>query len=115
MRWTYADHLSYGMTDISPASTGLKMEIWAAAKIGATHGPRIRVSRKHGNERSGPKFSMSISNRPKIFGYKGKKITEQDIKDLIAFIRLNKKMLLDHWNLKIGSFEIFDRLKKINH
>ena len=99
----------YEMSNLFPNRTGLKYTIWILTKSGREkHGPRIKVFNKDWS------ISVSIDNNPEIKDQKGKvNIKNKDLKDIYKFILLNKKTLLDHWNGKIDSADLSEKLEKI--
>jgi len=57
-----------------------------------------------------PTALVSISNKPKLI--EGK-LDSRTFIVLKRWMKLNKKALLDHWNYKIDSVELIDKVKKV--
>lgn len=101
------------MANVRPAKTGLSMVVYISTKFEVPHGPRLKVCKKHGDKFIGDTFSITISDEPRIIGKTGKEISAEDIIKVKKFIFLNKKTLLDYWDLKIDTADMIMSMKKI--
>jgi len=98
------------MSNFFPNDTGLEHVIWISTKTGREkHGPRIKVFGKDGE------IHISISDEPEIKKQLGKiNIKKRALNKIFDFIKLNKDVLLSHWNGKISSKGLSDKIKSIN-
>jgi hypothetical protein len=91
------------MANIEKKVTGLSVNIYISEK-NSSHGPRIKLSKE------GHNFicSITIENEPKIIG--NCKIKQKELNKIIEWIKINKDILLDLWNMKIGHYEAITKL-----
>lgn len=94
----------FEMANISTKKTGLPVIVWISVKF-ENHKPRIKIMNKN------CKVSISIEDKPQILvgNCKSNKIIEQVKK----WIKINKNVLLDYWNMKITTDEAIELLKKV--
>ena len=55
---------------------------------------------------------IKISPQPYTL-YDGLDLSEDDLNDIFEFIKINKKILMQYWNWKYGSFELKDNIKGV--
>ena len=84
------------MANLVRADTGLPINIWVSPRLDK-YKPRIYVQKDYKKELSTNIFSISISDNPKVHGNPGS-IKDSDIEKVKEFVRINKQLLLDHWN-----------------
>ncbi len=99
----------YEMSNIWPKSTGLKEVIWVSVK-NANHGPRIKVYQ--GNTLSGPNFTVTIDDDPKVIGTSF--VTQKELDRIFEFIKLNKTNLIDYWEFQIDTASMVGNIKKLD-
>lgn len=102
------------MANLRKNSTDLPMVIYVSEKLNVRgkHGPRIKVSTIYGDKISKKNlFTVTISDTPEVIGNTGD-IKPKDLKKVIDFVVLNKKALLDYWELKIDIGDVIRKLKK---
>lgn len=104
----------YEMANIRPDRSGLPMVVWISIKGNAKHGPRLKVRTDNALKWTldDELAIVSISDNPQWEG--GSKLKAPQLKQVIAFIKLNKDVLLDLWNGKIDNETLYSRLKKLN-
>jgi len=101
----------WGMSNLRQDQTNLPMIIWVHVKEGVSHGPRVKVNRSHSHKiTTTDTASVSISDNPEI---KVGDLNPKDFELVKQFIIKNKKALLDYWNLRIFTDELFKRIKPI--
>ena len=96
----------FEMSNLSPRKTGLKKIIWISVKGNAKHGPRIKVYKN--NSGKGENFSVTIGDTPSTIG--DVFIKSKDLNDIFEFIKINKDVLLKHWNNTIFADEAIDAI-----
>jgi hypothetical protein len=91
------------MANISKSKTNLSVNIYISEK-NSSHGPRIKLSKE------GHNFicSITISDNPTIIG--NCKIKQKELNKIIEWIKINKDILLDLWNMKIDHFDAYQKL-----
>lgn len=103
------------MANYRKNKTGLPVIIYISDKqnVKGKHGPRIKVSKTYGENMSTKGlFTVTISDNPEVIGNTGD-IKKKDIKKIKTFILLNKKVLLEYWDFRIGADILSDKLKSI--
>jgi len=112
-KYVFTEHHSqdklYEMSNLFPYATGLNYVVWISAKSNKErHWARIKIADNDGEA------SISIDDNPEVKSKKGNiKISGKNLKDIKQFIALNKDVLLDHWNGKIDSKQLGERIKSI--
>jgi len=91
------------MANIEKKVTGLSVNIYISEK-NSSHGPRIKLSKEGHNFLC----SITISNNPKVIG--DCKIKQKELNKIFEWIKINKNVLLDLWNMKIGHYEAIQKL-----
>ena len=87
----------FEMTNVRPDETGLKMVIYISPRMGAKHGPRIKVSTFYGEKIYKENyFSITIEDEPRVIGKTGD-IKLEDVKKACQFVQENKDVLLKLW------------------
>jgi hypothetical protein len=101
----------FEMANAWPKDTGLPMTVWFSPKGGARHDARIKVNMTHGP-------SMDINNtavvgiRPKSRLIHGS-LSSADLAAVQQWITLNEAALIEHWEGRISSGEVFARMVKV--
>ena len=89
------------------------MVIWVNEKGRARHGPRIKVSLRHGDRMDASNtVTVTIEDDPQMIG---EGISGQDMEAIRRYISLNKKTLLGYWNGEIDTVELVANLKAVSH
>jgi hypothetical protein len=102
----------FEMANLRPVSTGLPMTIWVSERGRARHGPRVKVSLKHG-----PKIdiensvSATIEDEPRVIGGK---LGKSDYEAVQEYIRINREALLSFWHGEIDTAELIRKLKRMD-
>lgn len=102
----------FGMANVRPNKTGLKMVIYISPRNNSKHGPRIKVSQQYGDKVNSDFFSITISDQPEIIGKTGN-IKSEDVQKAINFVVLNKDVLLQLWYDKIDPTDAVLAFNKI--
>jgi hypothetical protein len=101
----------FEMANLRPASTGLPMVIWVSEKGRARHGPRIKVSRKHGDRMDiRNTVSVTIDGPPRVIG---EGLAAGDLDLVSDYISRNRDALLAYWHGEIDTVELISRLRPI--
>jgi len=100
------------MANFGVRTTGLPMIIWVSKKR-ASYGARIKVARNY-NPRViiGDTFSVSISDKPRIFAGNQGIINNNDLQKVFDWVCLNREPLIKYWNSEIMTDDLIDLLKK---
>lgn len=107
------DEALFELANLDKFDTGLPMMVWIGEKRGP-HGPRVKVARTYNHRTiAGDSFSVSIVDKPKIVAGDQGVISNKDVKKVINWILLNKTMLLQYWDSKIITREMFELLQKL--
>lgn len=89
----------------------LPANIFIFRNDGISHEPRIKIQRNSStNVQEYDMFSMTISNKPEIVGNTGK-LSSNEVKYFVEFIKRNMKVLIDYWNAKIYIEDVLENLK----
>lgn len=95
------------MSNLFPKNSGLPFVVWISHKTGnEKHWVRIKVSIDNNF------YSVTISDNPE-WVHIPKGVSQKKLNQVIEWVKLNKQVLLDHWNQKIDSFELGSNIKKI--
>ena len=113
-----ADEL-YLMTNLYPRSTGLPMVVWVGPRYGAAHDVRVKacpwrkqgVSMTHG-QRMDPGNLAVVALRPQPHLIAGR-LSAADLRAVAAWVALNQRAILDHWNELIDGTELGRLLQKL--
>lgn len=106
----------FEMANVRSNKTGLKMVIYISPRIpGVKHGPRINVSKQYGDKVNNDFFSISFGkNTPATLIHKNTgSIKNNDLKDILSFVDINKQTLLDLWYDKIDVYDAISKFVKI--
>lgn len=99
------------MSNLFPRDTGLPMTVWIGDKGHARHDVRVKVNMIPG-QRAGPQPLAVMSVRPEPQLLHGE-LSTSDIKAVAAWIKLNEKVILDHWNGEASTIDLARRLKRL--
>jgi hypothetical protein len=103
----------FEMANLRPKSTGLPMVILVSEKGRSQHGPRIKVSLRHGDRMDALNtMTVTIEDEPQLIG---EGIPVQDLEAIRRYISLNKHTLLGYWNGEIDTVELVANLKPVPH
>jgi len=99
------------MANLHPGDTGLEnMVVWVGGGGDRLkHGPRIKVVK-------GKKFKPELSStvplfgKPKIIG--NANLTQSEFANLVAWIQLNRDVILKYWDDSISTREMLSMIKK---
>jgi hypothetical protein len=101
----------FEMANLEPKYTGLPMVVWANPRGGARHDVRIKVNMTHGNNMNPTNLAV-VSVRPAPELLAGN-LSRSDLTQVKKWIELNKDVILEYWEGKIGTIEFSSRLKSI--
>ena len=102
-------HNLYEMSNLSPEKSGLKEVIWFSVKGDTKHGPRIKVYKN--KKPQGENFSVTIEDNPKTIGKVF--VNSKELQKIFELVKVNKDILLKHWNYEIFSDEVIQNLIKV--
>jgi hypothetical protein len=109
------------MANISQSTTGLDVIVWVQTNNTQSTGqhnlPRIKFQNNTATKvQINELIPISISDDPKILLKKDElnkiKISKAQINRVIQWIVKNKETLIDYWNEKTTTDELFQKLKK---
>ena len=102
----------FEMSNITPKRSGLQVSVWVREKNeGLQHGCSIKVSNIAGKF-SPDNFSVSVTQNPKVIAGKCK-LKKVVLDDIIDWVKLNRRPLLDLWESKIDIGEFLEKMKKL--
>lgn len=97
---------------LAPEDTGLPMAVCLVTRNANPYGPRIEVSREHGQRLTLDKMvSVSIADNPKIVGRGW--LSGQDLRLVRAWVLLNESVLLRYWNHELAPAEMMAALRPL--
>lgn len=105
------ERLSYEMTNLYPRDTGLPMTVWIGPKSGARHDVRVKVHQRHG-DRMDPLNTASVAVRPEPRLVQGR-LDSDDLRQVIAWIELNRDVIVDFWEGVASAREMAARLQDV--
>ena len=98
----------YEMSNLTSKHTGTDVTIWVSVK-NANHSARVKVYKN--NQTQGNNFSITISQDPKIVGEVF--INKRKLNKVIEWVKLNEKVLLDYWDMKIDTVDMVLSIQKV--
>ena len=113
------DDLTYFITDIGTNRTGLKYKFSAIANSNVNKNiPHISIFKdselNYLNYQEYKEYSViKLSSTPYLI-FNGLELSGDNLNDIFEFIKINKKILMKHWNWKCGSFELKNNIRRIN-
>ena len=117
----YTDEMLLEMANISQNTTGLDVIIWVQTNNTQSTGkhnlPRIKFQNNTATKvQTNELIPISIADEPKILLKNDElskiKISKAQINRVIQWIVKNKEILIDYWNEKTTTDELFQKLKK---
>ena len=117
----YTDEMLLEMANISQSTTGLDVIIWVQTNNTQStekHNlPRIKFQNNTATKvQTNELIPISIADEPKILLKNDElskiKISKAQINRVIQWIVKNKEILIDYWNEKTTTDELFQKLKK---
>lgn len=97
---------------LTPEDTGLPMVVCLQTRNANPYGPRIEVSREHGQKMTLDKMvGISISDDPRIVG--GGWLSGQDLRLVRAWVLLNEETLLRHWDNHLSPDDMMAALRPL--
>ena len=117
----YTDEMLLEMANISQSTTGLDVIIWVQTNNTQSTGkhnlPRIKFQNNTATKvQTNELIPISIADEPKILLKNDElskiKISKEQINRVIQWIVKNKEILIDYWNEKTTTDELFQKLKK---
>ena len=120
LQTVYTDEMLLGMANISQNTTGLDVIIWVQTKNTQSTGkhnlPRIKFQNNTAAKiQINELIPISISDNPKILLKNNDldkiKISQTQINGIKQWIIKNKEILIDYWEEKITTDELFQKLK----
>ena len=117
----YTDEMLLEMANISQSTTGLDVIVWVQTNNTQSTGqhnlPRIKFQNNTATKvQTNELIPISISDEPKILLKNDElskiKISKAQINRVIKWIVKNKEILIDYWNEKTTTDELFQKLKK---
>lgn len=121
LQTVYTDEMLLGMATISQNTTGLDVIIWVQTNNTQSTGkhnlPRIKFQNNTATKiQINELIPISISDDPKILLKNNDlnkiKISQTQINGIKQWIMKNKEILIDYWEEKITTDELFHKLKK---
>ena len=121
LQTVYIDEMLLGMATISQNTTGLDVIIWVQTNNTQSTGkhnlPRIKFQNNTATKiQINELIPISISDDPKILLKNNDlnkiKISQTQINGIKQWIMKNKEILIDYWEEKITTDELFQKLKK---
>ena len=121
LQTVYTDEMLLGMATISQNTTGLDAIIWVQTNNTQSTGkhnlPRIKFQNNTATKiQINELIPISISDDPKILLKNNDlnkiKISQTQINGIKQWIMKNKEILIDYWEEKITTDELFQKLKK---
>lgn len=105
----------FEMANVLPEETGLNMMIWISPRLpGMKHGPRIKVSKRYGNNIDRDLFSIKFDLSGNVEQHKNTgDIKSKDVKEAIEFVKLNLNVLMSLWKGEISPTQAINKFKKI--
>ena len=117
----YTDEMLLEMANISQSTTGLDVIVWVQTNNTQSTGkhnlPRIKFQNNTATKvQTNELIPISIADEPKILLKNDElskiKISKEQINRVIQWIVKNKEILIDYWNEKTTTDELFQKLKK---
>ena len=99
------------MSNLYPEDTGLPMTVWVSTKGGARHDARVKANIAHGPRMNADNLAV-VSVRPQPRLLHGE-LSRRDLEAVIAWIELNREVIIDHWEGRVSSAALFRRLKPL--
>jgi hypothetical protein len=91
--------------------TGLPMMVWLYTLGNKGQLPILKVQNTYTDKiDSDIRFTITISDAPKIINGDTREITDSDLEKVFTWIILNKKILIDMWDEKIDDDEFFEKM-----
>ena len=121
LQTVYTDEMLLGMATISQNTTGLDVIIWVQTNNTQSTGkhnlPRIKFQNNTATKiQINELIPISISDDPKILLKNNDlnkiKISQTQINGIKQWIMKNKEILIDYWEEKITTDELFQKLEK---
>jgi len=84
--------------------------IWISSGEAAKHGPRIKVSKGIRWDKNNS-ATIPLTGKPRIIG--DLNVTQSEFSEIIKWVNLNKKILLEFWNSKLSTDQVLNLLKKV--
>ena len=121
LQTVYTDEMLLEMANISQSTTGLDVIIWVQTNNTQSTGkhnlPRIKFQNNTATKiQINELIPISISDDPKILLTNNDlnkiKISQTQINGIKQWIMKNKEILIDYWEEKITTDELFQKLKK---
>lgn len=122
LQTVYTDEMLLGMATISQNTTGLDVIIWVQTNNTQSTGkhnlPRIKFQNNTATKiQINELIPISISDDPKILLKNNDlnkiKISQTQINGIKQWIMKNKEILIDYWEEKITTDELFQKLKVV--
>ena len=101
------------MTSFTQKETGIRNHIFVSPKGNTRHAPRIKVAIDPPDsfDPRGETASVMIDGGKVAVG----KLPAKLLRQVKRFIDLNRDVLLDYWEYRIGTAELVERLRSIAH
>ena len=96
------------MSNIMPKYTGLDITIWVSVET-INEIPNIKIYKDI--QLNNDSFSITISQDPKIVGEVF--INKRKLNKVIEWVKLNEKVLLDYWDMKIDTVDMALSIQKV--
>ena len=102
------------MANLYPSTTGLSVVIWFG-EVGGQHGPRIKVSNVPGKFATDNNFVISVNKEPKVLTPSTMKLKEENLNDVLDWIKLNYDVLMKMWKLhETGNGDLVSLLQMLS-
>ena len=103
------------MANLDVDDTGIPNIIIYVSEAKHSCGPRIKVAKHRGETRSHRNsFSVSISFNPEVVAGNYENIVDSEtLKKILAWVKLNERVLLDYWNSNLSTSKMIKNIKKV--
>ncbi len=98
------------LAPLSEKSTGFPFIVWISSGQGIRHAARVKVARDMADL---PRNMTSVSIASPATIHDGPPLSPADLRKLEDWISLNREALLDHWNCKLATDEVMERLRGV--
>ena len=99
------------MSNAHPKRTGLRRTVFFSLRGGARHDVRVKVSGVRGGSYD-PEGAVTVAVRPQpriLHGH----LPPDEERDVLAWVRLNADLLVEHWEDRIDAGDVFERMRRV--
>ena len=99
----------FELTNLSRESTGLHHRIFLRVNLRNLKHAHCKL------EVGGAFYPISVEEPVRWLAVRPRRVSAREFERVKAFVRQNRKALLDHWNLRIDSADLIRRVRKIRN